>query len=498
MVEKEPDRDAKKIYNDLLQKTNQGKSLLYNDNLMGRIVWNEAQFMESLLNMYEACKDERYLEIFCEHAEHILKIRDDHANRSDYNGRNRPGWQTGSYYTLGVPLMIPDKFGNPALEIQGVHKNGNENTRVQIFIENNKNFSIQVRNDFRKKQPIIVNFKNLTLETAESIINSNLSPDNWIKARVIGNTTPIEGIFSLNSTYKMVMHELHTPIIGIPFLKFAYLVNNTQSLNQYQIQAMRYINSFEESSFDYEQSWHNDSDRGFYVFEPGGKYWASSLPIPYNALSANGLYYLMLYKVTGKEQYLKRTTVLAQEIREGITFYDNGTMNMPYWKIYSPPYNGLEMGNDVPINGLYYKIAPDKASEDISHFSLTLRFMIEAWKMGIVFQENDLKAVAKTFSEKIWKPTHIPTENLCDSDPSKGFFLSHNLEGKGNAYDYAINNYLFLKRWDSKIVNRFWEVYENRYLKSVCFDIDYLYGEVMLGWSQLYLNQESDLTSPIC
>ena len=71
--------EVQTIYDHLLAATSFGQDLLYEDNLTGRIVWNEAQFMESLVNMYEATHNRRYLEIFLEHAEHVLQVRDDHA-----------------------------------------------------------------------------------------------------------------------------------------------------------------------------------------------------------------------------------------------------------------------------------------------------------------------------------------------------------------------------------------------------------------------------------
>ncbi|MBC7239843.1 MAG: hypothetical protein H5T71_07075, partial [Chloroflexi bacterium] len=94
-------QEARQTYDALLEATSFGKDLLYGDNLTGRIVWNEAQFMESLLNMYELTRDRRYLELFIKHADHVLRVRDDRAKRPDYAGRVRPGWQTGGYYTLG-------------------------------------------------------------------------------------------------------------------------------------------------------------------------------------------------------------------------------------------------------------------------------------------------------------------------------------------------------------------------------------------------------------
>lgn len=125
--------DAKEVYDDLLNSTSSGDALLYSDNLNGRIVWNEVYFMESLINMYEATSDPRYLDIFIKHADHVLSIRDDRACRPDYAGRLRPGWQTDSYYTLGVPVIIPDEEGKPCLEVQAVRSAGNDHTVVEIY-----------------------------------------------------------------------------------------------------------------------------------------------------------------------------------------------------------------------------------------------------------------------------------------------------------------------------------------------------------------------------
>jgi len=224
------------------------------------------------------------------------------------------------------------------------------------------------------------------------------------------------------------------------------------------------------------------------VFEPGGKYWASGLPVPYNGLSANGRFLLWLWRVTGNIIYLEKATALARKVRAGMTFLSDGTMTMPYWVWDSLPYTGWEGLSADPVNGLYTRCEPDPATEDVSHFSLTLRFMVEAWQVGVVFQEDDLKAVARTFTEHLWKPSTAKAEELCDSDWRRGFYLAHNLDGNSMAYDYAIATFVLLSRWEPSILDCGLEVYETRYKDADCIDIDYLYGEVMLGWSVLALN----------
>lgn len=477
------------VYEALLEATHFGEKLLYDDNLTGRIVWNEAQFMESLLNMYELTQDRNYIELFIRHADHVLQVKDDRAGRVDYAGRLRPGWQTGGYYTLGVPVIIPDEQGKPALEVQGIHRSGNNRTVVEIVREGNDRFTLIVRNDFRRTTPLEVRFEGLSIENAEAVVNNNLSPDSWIRIKVLTNSLPQRGVYPLMETYRMVIHELHTPIIGVPFLRFADLAFHNPELATYQSLAQEYVQAFEESFQDYASSWREDADGGYFVFEPGGKFWASGLPVPYNALSANGRFLVWLWRVTGNADYLEKANALAKKVRAGITFLPDGTITMPYWVKDSLPYIGWEGRSGAPVNGLYARCEPDPATEDVSHFSLTLRFMVEAWQEGLVFQEDDLKAVARTFTGKIWKPADNDNQSgvLCDLDWRKGFYLAHNLDGKGQAYDYAIATFVLLSHWEPSILNQGLEVYGARYKDIQCIDVDYLYGEIMLGWSILAL-----------
>lgn len=448
--------------------------------------------MESLVNMYEATRDLRYLELFVEHADHVLQMRDDRAERPDYSGRLRPGWQAGAYYTLGIPVIIPDDRGNPALEVQGIHRAGNDHAVIEILAEGEEHFTILVRNDFRRNEPIEVKFEGLTLETVEKVVNAGLSPDSWVRVRVVGSFPPTQGIWPLAETYRMVIHELHTPLIGIPFLRFADLVFRKDELAFYREKAQQYVCAFKESTEDYWNSWREDKEGGFFVFEPGGKYWASGLPVPYNGLSANGRFFLWLYRVTGEMRYLQRAAALARKVRAGISFLPDGTMTMPYW--YGLPYSGWEGRVVKPLNGIYVRCNNDPATEDVSHFSLSLQFMVDAYQMGLVFSEQDLRAVARTFTARLWNPDLLVSkEKLCNSDWKTGFYLAHNLDGKGRAYDYSARAFALLSPWEPVLLSRALEVYSSRYRNAECIDIDYLYGEVMLGWSTLALGGKPTL-----
>lgn len=462
--------DLISTYNSLLTLSDGGDSLLYNDNLEGRIVWNECYFMLSLLNMYQATKQEKYLDIFCKHADHILTVRDDNANITDYLGRVRPGWQTGSYYTLGVPKVIPDNGGLPSLIIRGIHMDSNNYIEIQIQSEEKEQFSIRVYNDFRRNTTLVRKYDNLTLDNIEKTINTNNTPNHWINVHVIGESQPKEGVYKLDRTYNLVLHELHTPNIGIPFLKFSEIVLRSPNLSQYHPKALGYLHEFEKSALDYRDSYIVDKEGGYFIFENKTELWASGLPLPINGQSSNGHFYLLLYKLSGNTSYYNLTENLAHKIRAQMVFFNNGTMKMNYWIKDNSNYT-------PPPDGIYSSYPAFTRIEDISHFACTLRFMLESKNMGLFFVDDDIKSVTKTFSDKILPTLSAPEHNK-KSVPKY-------MDGTGSVNSSSIFDYISLSSWDSSILERSQRIYSQYYINLENIDMDYSYGPVMLGWSNL-------------
>ena len=487
--------------------------LLYNDNLSGRIVWNERYFMESLINIYEATKDKRYIEIFIRHADHVLSVRDDATRSLDFMGRRRPGWQTGGYYTLGIPRLIKDVGGLPSLEIRAIHNAGNGNTSIAVTEGSGKDFNIVIYNDFRADKRVVQKFYNLNMDIVESLINESVSPESWIHVKKLGLNPPSPGIYHLEETCRMVLHELHTPLIGIPFLRFAALVFEETELQVYNEKATAYVTAFEESYRDYKSSWREDKDGGYFVFEPGGCYWASGLPVPYNGLSANGRFLLWLYMVTGRMEYLEKSVKLAKKIRAGMEILPDGTLVMPYW--YGLPFSGWQDRVSNPVNGIYIKGKAYNGPEDVSHFRSTLQYMVDAYKMGVVFDDNVLIAASNTFLKRIWKLTGEKEEvkwgrdvyniflerfeKTCvghkKKDPKDYGYLAQDITGRGQANNNAAWVFARLGKWNADIETKVLKAYYPLFLDSDKIDRDYGYGAFLLGLSVLALNGENGISS---
>lgn len=89
-----PSNRPETIYKSFLTFTNNGSSFLYEDNLYGRIAWNQQYFMESLIYMYEVTGAAYYLDLFTQQADYVFALRADKTGHRDFSNQSRPGWLT--------------------------------------------------------------------------------------------------------------------------------------------------------------------------------------------------------------------------------------------------------------------------------------------------------------------------------------------------------------------------------------------------------------------
>jgi len=469
-------------YEQLLTYALEHKIFDYVDNHRGRMAWNTAYFLDSLLNMFVQTGNTRYLDVFVLYADAMLMTRDDIVGRVDFAGRVRPGWQTDSYYTLGKPYVLSDAAGQPSLRVQAIHTNGNNHTRIRVLLEDEQHFTLEVSNNFRRSTPRVVRYEGLTMDTVEARINATLSPQDLIRVWRVGDQPPTEGDYSLSETYVVVLHGLHTPAINIPLARFAALIRERQ-LIKYQRSAEVYLQRAQESYQDYIDLWREDEEGGYFVFAPDALIWSAGLPVPYNGLALHGRFLLWLYRATGNLEYRQKTEALLSKIRTGMTITPEGTLEMSYW--YGQPFHGWDTLQDGPTHGLYAQGIPRGASEDVSHFSLTLQFLLDALAQGLLPDDGWAQAAAQTYVTTIWKPN-------CRSD-NRAAFLAHSLDGQGCMAGYPAGVYARLAPFDARAFSISLDIYQEAYTNPETIDPDYEYGYVLLGWSLLAMSAEQQI-----
>jgi len=466
-------------YESLLHYALEGQIFAYADNHRGRLAWNTAYFLDSLLNMFVATQDPRYLDLFVEHADALLALRDDFAGRSDFTGRARPGWQANAHYTLGRPYVLPDAAGRPSLRVQAIRLSGNDHTVVVVRPEDERHFTLEVQNDFRRAEPLKIRYEDLTLGTVEAVVNADLSPRHLIRVWRVGDAPPAAGRYELKETYAAVLHSEHTPAINIPLARFAALVYQRPDLASYRPAADTYVRRCRESYQDYADLWRTDDEGGYFVFDPRAPIWSAGFPVPYNGLALHGRFLLWLYNATGDAVYRTRAEALLQKILAGMTMTPEGYLRMPYW--YGRPFHGWDGPQEGPAHHLYVRSAPFDASEDTSHFTLTLQFLLDAYEAGWLTDDAWAQAAVRTYTDVLWKP------ECHTADRSK--FLAHNLEGQGCIAAYPAGVYARLSAFEPRIWDLSWTLYREAYSDPRAIAPDYEYGYVLLGWSLLALQR---------
>ena len=446
----------------------------YPNNRQGRVAWNTAYFLDSLLNMFLLTGNTHYLDVFVAYGDEVLRARDDMVGRSDFTGRARPGWQTNAYYTLGQPYVLPAASGAPALRVQGIHLFGNNRTVVRVISEDEGHFTLEVSNDFRRTTPDEVRYRGLTMDTVEQVVNAHLSPWDYIRVQRLGSAPPAPGSYPLRHTYPVVLHGEHTPGINAPFVRFAAIVRR-RGLRAYQEEARLYLQNALESYQDYAALWRTDASGGYFIFDPQAPFWCAGCPVPYNGLALHGRFLLWLSQATGEDAYRQQALALAHRLRLAMKITPEGTLRMSYW--YGTPFQGWSSVEDGPTNRLYAQSRPFAASEDVSHFTFTLRFLLDALDQGWPLDENWARAAARTYVEVLWRPD-------CVGEGERA--LAHSLEGGGCVPGFPAGVYVRLSPFHPQVWRISHQIYEQFYKEPTrLIGPVYPSGYVLLGWSLL-------------
>lgn len=144
---------------------------------------------------------------------------------------------------------------------------------------------------------------------------------------------------------------------------------------------------------------------------------------------------------------------------------------MKYWPDW--PFIGWDVERKTG-SAFYQEIRFSNSTEDVSHFSLTLDLILEAYQEGVVFNLQDIEQIARTFHLRIFKPKE------------KGY-LTRFLDGSGpvGVSDFSCGSFASMEKYDSTILKKSLKVYKDRYRNPNSINLDYEMGAVMLGWAKI-------------
>ena len=245
-------------------------------------------------------------------------------------------------------------------------------------------------------------------------------------------------------------YVVHSGMLGYPLAEFARLVERfgleeelAYDGETFGAKAAAYVQAAEETVAAHDDQWKSG---GYYVFRPDASFMAyPGKDLPLNQSNAMGRMLLALHAVTGNGAYLDKATKLAQRFKAQLTTGASGEYLWNYW------------------GGAYAS-----PGEDISHAAINVDFAAMAAEQGVVFDDADLEAFARTFMG----PVYVDDGTL--SDHVGGGSTN------GTSYRPQAGGWLRLATKRTAIYAAIRDLYEHDYGPSGLGS-----GSVLHGWAYL-------------
>jgi len=267
-----------------------------------------------------------------------------------------------------------------------------------------------------------------------------------------GDLVPCWGTDRYTRNEAWMHFAVHTGMITYPMLEFVQLVRDS-GIKKYSSVADDILQQVEESVKYHDKDW-----KGSYYVYPQDFYKKNYI-LPINQMAALGRSLILLYNLTGKEEYKYKSIALAKFIKIK-SVKQNGTGGYVLRDYFLP-------GNTKPEESII----------DISHATLIIHFAYMAYKNGIVFDNEDMHKFAKTIRDLAQaNDNHFPKF----------------LDGTGN-FDYEVTagQYAFLAEFDKEIYSSIIDLFFNhlKINQTAKYMQEDWWGTVMLGLSRLILYQ---------
>jgi hypothetical protein len=246
---------------------------------------------------------------------------------------------------------------------------------------------------------------------------------------------------------------VHTGMITYPMLEFVQLVNESH-IDRYSLAASSILEQVEESIVYHDREWRTDH----YVYPED--FYRKDYIVATNQQAAMGRSLILLYELTGNEQYLSKAENLAAFIKDKAVRIDSA---------------GEYLLLDTFIAG---ETTPrDDKVASTSHANLIIHFAYLAYKSNIVFDEEDMRGLCQTI------------KNLAEANNNH---FPRYLDSTGDFdAEATAGQYIFLAEFDSGIYDSIMDLYFN-HLKidqTAKYMQEDFWGTVMLGLSRLALYQ---------
>jgi hypothetical protein len=376
------------------------------DNEEGVYAWGESYFLLSLLRMYEAYQDERYLRTFEDRARHVMATTDHARGVTDYLGRSGPVWRTAGNYTVARGV-IPDGNGTPTVEVRWAWARPAEST-VEVTNVVGTLFDLILRNPY---QNTTVTLRGVSLDPAAptyvvTAVNKVFTPSlRWTAAdlRSAPGPAPAPAPATFTFTSDHYVFAVHTGMVAYPLARFARMVfENPKLRHGGRMKTAKQLLAAATAALEF-----HDDEYVAAADGTGNYVWAKGAPVPwdgtiqpYNQSHGLGAVLVELYRATHRKAYRTRVEQLIKAFRSGLQLTAEGAYLWTYWPPYSQLYAGFTSASGISE---YTPSFPrQRQYEDISHAAISTEFMHAAYDAGIDTElATDMERIAATFTQRI-------------------------------------------------------------------------------------------------
>ena len=232
-------------------------------------------------------------------------------------------------------------------------------------------------------------FLDLIVSTYDAILrfrDSETGKVDEVRDRVTHSWSSMARVKLKETQYKRLIAITTTGLITYPVCKFCQIILNDGILQaKYAHKAKEYLETVEEAVAELDEDFRvtPGTDEGSYVRPVTGEVEA------WNHEHAIGTTLVLLHSLTGKQEYKKKAEHMARYFLNHITRERNGSYVWSYRPLPNKRYNNHDSET--------YK------KEAIWKGGVTIMFPIIAYEHGIVFDENDMKALTQTFLKNIYR-----------------------------------------------------------------------------------------------
>jgi hypothetical protein len=451
---------TRETFDRLDQAINQGDG--FKTGSGDQIAWGESYIMLAYVDMYRATKDTSYLDKLVDHADSVLRQRDDVRGFKDYSGRSRPAWSVGGKYTV-AELVLKDAGGRDAIRFRSTPYAFNDETRIHVTpTDDRRRFDLAIENP---KWPPREEYRNLSMDrNSPDFVERRINARDWvaIERQVAygeqgSHLVTVEVIREANGI--PVNDAQGKPLAGrdvamvplvmayhgysgqatYPMLEFAWVVRQEPGLRaKYGKAADRYIAEAARVFRDAEEEWRDgpQDGEGYYVFGARGcPFWADNVGKPFNYLCGEARSLVRLAQLTGDAHWERRAKAIARLFKRHLRPADNGAYVWYYW--WGPVERGWTRENSPSLNTPTFK--GQATIEDSSHGHLEIEFACLCAQAGWVFDETDMHRLAATFLKNV-------------VDPGK-WTMNDRVDGKSTSgqHDTVVGGWIELAAWEPQV-----------------------------------------------